>query len=254
MIDLKTLKEIGKLKNLKNLGYMDKDYIQEILLLIIYRNFNFLIFKGGTCLYKLHKLNRFSEDLDFSAIREFNLDNFLQTLKNGLERFNISVNKVIHKTIHDSILIRIRAEGVLYSGSPVSLCTVRIDINLKSKVLDYHLLNLKSFYPDIPSFDILAMSPKEILAEKVRAILTRNKARDVYDLWFLIKEKAEIDSSLIEQKLCYYKKKFNLKEFEKHLNLRKNIWETELNPLIQKIPSFKEAKKLILEEFRKERS
>ena len=34
---------------------------------------NELVFKGGTCLYKFYKFNRFSEDIDFSALSPIDL-------------------------------------------------------------------------------------------------------------------------------------------------------------------------------------
>lgn len=249
MIDIQTLKEIGRLKGIANLGHIEKDYIQEILLLLIYRNFNFLVFKGGTCLYKFYKLSRFSEDLDFSAIGDFDLTTFLRTVESGLERFNLRVNKTSHKMIHGSHLIKIRVEGVLYGGSPAGLCTIRVDINTKSAALRYHTLNLKPLYPDIPSFDVLVMSREEMLAEKVRAVMTRAKARDIYDLWFLVRENTAIDVGLIEQKFRYYGTVFTLEGFRKHLNMGKEVWSSELAPLIKDLPPFRDVMDVILGKF-----
>ncbi len=242
MIDLKTLKEIGKLKGLANVGYMEKDYFQEILLLIIYRNFNFLVFKGGTCLYKFHKLGRFSEDLDFSAVKEFDLDNFLSVLKNGLEKFNLQTHNVSCKKTRSSLLIKLRINGLL-----PHLSTLRIDINVKSEVNFTQTLNLKPMYPDIPSFDVLVMAEKEILAEKVRAVMTRTKARDVYDIWFLLEKGIDVDLGLFKQKMEYYNKKFSVGAFNKHLRLKREIWMRELGPLIEKVPSFSKVNKKIRE-------
>ena len=46
------------------------------------------------------------------------------------------------------------------------------------------------------------MNKKEILAEKVRA------ARDIYDLWFLLKKGTRFDLRLVNEKLRYYEKVF----------------------------------------------
>lgn len=250
MIDLAALKEYGRLKGLVNIGYLEKDYLQDIFLLIIYRNFDAFVFKGGTCLYKVYRLNRFSEDLDFSAVKEFSLKHFLSTLKGGLEKFGISVVEVAPKKAQNSFLLKWRISGPLFTGTPQSLCTLRVDINTKSEVKKAVSVSLSSIYTDIPSFDLLVMAKEEILAEKVRAIMSRTKARDVYDLWFLLKEETRIEFSLIQEKIGYYGQKFSFGEFEKHLHLKEDIWE-ELTPLVQNLPSFSAVKKLILEQMRK---
>ncbi|MBI2151606.1 nucleotidyl transferase AbiEii/AbiGii toxin family protein [Candidatus Woesearchaeota archaeon] len=81
--------------------------------------------------------------------------------------------------------------------------------------------------------------------------MTRTKARDVYDLWFLLQENLSIDLALINEKLQFYNLKYSLEEFQKHLHLKKDIWETELTPLIAQVPSFNDVKKLILEKMKK---
>lgn len=48
------------------MGQAEKDYFQEIILFILYREFGReLVFKGGTALTKCYGFDRFSEDLDF---------------------------------------------------------------------------------------------------------------------------------------------------------------------------------------------
>ena len=60
MITKEMLKAIGRRKGLTNRGHIEKDYFQDLFL--------YHTFKGGTCLYKIHNLPRFSEDIDFSVI------------------------------------------------------------------------------------------------------------------------------------------------------------------------------------------
>ncbi len=62
MISIDELKKMAKIKGL-SLGNAEKDYLIDIVLLLISRNTkDELVFKGGTCLYKFHNLDRFSED------------------------------------------------------------------------------------------------------------------------------------------------------------------------------------------------
>ena len=66
MIKVEELKEIASIKGL-DIQLSEKDYLLELLLSILSKEVGRkLIFKGGTALYKMHSLNRFSEDLDFT--------------------------------------------------------------------------------------------------------------------------------------------------------------------------------------------
>lgn len=73
------------------------------------------------------------------------------------------------------------------------------------------LLNLIkfSFLTLIPFFDVVVMDQKEIFAEKVRAIMTRNQARDLYDIYYL--DDSIADPELINQKLKIYDIEFSRK-------------------------------------------
>ncbi len=60
MLSLKELEDSARLKRLSLIN-AEKDYLQEVILSSIYSFVGReLVFKGGTCLYKLYKLNRFS--------------------------------------------------------------------------------------------------------------------------------------------------------------------------------------------------
>jgi predicted nucleotidyltransferase component of viral defense system len=97
--------------------------------------------------------------------------------------------------------------------------------------------------------NVLVMRLEEILAEKVRAIFWRARARDVYDLWFLVKKDVSIKQKLIDEKLKYYELKFSLKNFEKKINEVGKSWEKELKQITTFVPEFKTVKKEILKKF-----
>ena len=72
------------------------------------------------------------------------------------------------------------------------------------------------------------MDEIEIISEKVRAIMTRNKARDVYDLWFLLKKGIKPDMGLINQKLKIYRMKFEFDNFVRLIDEKKATWDMDL--------------------------
>ena len=87
------------------------------------------------------------------------------------------------------------------------------------------------------------MDEKEILAEKISAVYSRNKARDVYDLWFLTKKAVEIDTELIQKKLKNCKLLFSYSELFKKINEKERIWEPELKDfIIGSLPDFKQVR------------
>ncbi len=249
MINRKELEETAGIKRL-SLGYAEKDYLQDLILFSISKNTkDEMVLKGGTCLYKFYKLDRFSEDLDFSLANEIDTDKLFKGVIRDLKAFGIEAKILEKKKVFNSVLASFRIFGPLYSGGDQSACRIRIDINLKSEVvLKPELMRLISAYRDVPTCFVQVMKEKEILAEKVRAILTRNYARDVYDLYFLLEKGIEIDLELVNQKMRYYNEIWNPEKFSQRLQEKKPLWEKELKPLLRELPEFEEVVKTIKKE------
>lgn len=243
MISRKELEDYAKTKKL-NLGQAEKDYFQQIFLSILYSHFGKeLIFKGGTALSKVYGLDRFSEDLDFTLSKE---DKIREIIEEGIKRFYLEAEIEVQK-FPNSLSITLRIMGPLYNGVRQSLCKLAFDFSLREKViLEPKMITIGRLLRELPPFEIIVMAKEEILAEKVRAIMTRTKARDVYDLRFLLQDTA-VNLPLIHEKLASVQKKYNFADFKKHLHLKKEIWESELTPLVTKVPSFSDVKGMILE-------
>ena len=247
MISRPELQEYALLKKL-NLGQAEKDHFQLIFLSILYSSFGKeLVFKGGTALSKAYGLDRFSEDLDFTLSQEKKIQD---TLQEGIKRFYLEV-ELEEKRFRESISFNIRIIGPLYNGVRQSMCKLELDFSLREKVImEPLIITLGRLLRELPSFDVVVMTKEEILAEKVRAIVSRTKARDVYDLWFLLKDNTTIDMTLIQKKLVLCQKVYDFSDFKKHVNAKHEIWESELTPLIKKVPTFNEVKKMILEKMK----
>jgi len=248
MISRTELEEYARLKQL-NVGQAEKDYFQLIVLFILYSHFGKeLVFKGGTALSKAYGLGRFSEDLDFTFSRE---EKVIEIVYQGLKKFYLEA-EIEEKKSRFSFSHILRIKGPLYNGVRHSLCKLELDFSLREKViLEPKIVTLGRLLRELPSFEVVVMAKEEILAEKVRAIITRTKARDVYDLWFLLQENITIDVDMINEKLRFYNLKYSFTEFKKHLNLKKEIWETELNPLVAEVPGFTLVRRGILEKMKR---
>lgn len=225
----------------------EKHYIQTIVLNSLYSTItDELVFKGGTCLLFFYGLNRFSEDLDFTMTKEFNIKKLISNLKKDLE--NLGISSRISKLGEDksAMSFRIGAEGPLFTKE-IERCFVKIEISKREKVYLPKISELKTNYNSILGFNLNIMSEKEILAEKVRALLTRNRVRDLFDLYFLLKKRIKADRDLINKKLEYYKKTFDNREFRDSIKKKRDIWISELRPfVIGEIPDFDEVSKLVL--------
>ena len=176
MISKEKLKEYAKIKGY-NLGQAEKDYFQEIILSIIYNEFGKeLVFKGGTALSKCYGFDRFSEDLDFNANTTSDFEKIISLgLKRHLLEFEID-----SKEFKDAIKLIYRINGSLYNGQPTTKCKIVIDLSLREKIITQpNTKRIGLIIEEIPSFDVVAMAEEEIAAEKIRALITRNKARDI---------------------------------------------------------------------------
>jgi len=87
LIEKEFLLRVARNKGLKNREHIEKDYFQDLLLYHLYKKSNNFVFKGGTCLYKLYNLPRFSEDLDFSVLSQENIE---ETIANIAKELNVN--------------------------------------------------------------------------------------------------------------------------------------------------------------------
>ncbi|MEA2071597.1 MAG: nucleotidyl transferase AbiEii/AbiGii toxin family protein [Asgard group archaeon] len=98
-------------------------------------------------------------------------------------------------------------------------------------------------YKDLPPYLLPTMNPSEIMAEKIMALFTRERSRDLYDLYFLIKKGVKASIDLVNNKLSYYNKKFEEEELFKAVKRKEKMWKSELEQLVTTVPEFNEVEK-----------
>lgn len=249
MLDRNELEGISVFKRL-SLGNTEKDYLQNVILYNLYSIVGReLMFKGGTCLYKVHGLNRFSEDLDFSMSRYFDFEKVLNKVIYLAAQIGLYTRIKTFDKYQNQLNINLEFKGPLYSGNPRSMCFIGLDISTREKpFLEAEMHAIPPFYRDVPQFDVFSMNLNEMLLEKMAAIYNRKKARDVYDFWFLLKKNIPINFPLLQQKLKKHKIVFDKKIFARKLEEKESAWTTDLKPLISgELPSFAQVKKEIEE-------
>lgn len=239
-INRELLTNLGHKQGLINKEHIEKSWMQDHLLYYLAKKNDNLIFKGGTALYKLYNLPRFSEDLDFSSKEEINKD----ILKEFCEMHNC---KLKYKKMRDSHLFKLRFPGILTREN-----TLRVDISVTKSLYGFDVKSYISPYPDITPFLIKVMSLQEILSEKIHGLLNRTKARDLYDLFFILRNLETKGSKEIIIKKLYdrniiIEEKNLLREIEKRIKLVAPLWEEELRYFVlQELPDFKLVSNYVL--------
>jgi len=229
MIDKDALMSYARLNGLRP-WQQEKHYVQSAILVSLSEYP--LTFKGETYLWFFHGLDRFSEDLDFTAPKEIP-DNLDAKVSEDLRLLGIENRTKTMNEDDRTLTFRFSARGPLYT-SEIDLCHVYVEISKREKVARKTIaLGLKSEAYGLPVKVINGMGLDEVAAEKVRAIVTREKARDVYDLAYIIAKKNVVfDRELVNEKLKYYDMAFSEKTFLGKVHEKENEWKRELQPLV----------------------
>lgn len=229
MIDNYSLTNLAKTAGIDRYTVL-REYLQIIFLDKLYQNKSSkkIIFKGGTALRMLHGSPRFSEDLDFNTqlsgpkINQLVNHAIVTLQKNEAPGINVKTVKSlagITKKIFFPTDI-----------TPMPL-TIRLDFSKREASLTKLQTTITTNLPVFPGSLIQSLSLEEILAEKIRAILARNKGRDIFDLWFLLKKGVNFDKKLVLQKLKIYGSKFHPRSLPEKI---KTINQSRLSQDIKK--------------------
>jgi predicted nucleotidyltransferase component of viral defense system len=239
MISRTELQEIARFKRL-SLKNAERDYLLDTCLYTVSKYGRGLAFKGGTALYKLHNLNRFSEDLDFVAEKR-KVD--LQTLQDEIVRASRLIGMAVRSSEPDEhqrgVNLQMFFNGPLYDGTKGSTTRVIINVSLRERPNHVELRMYNPLFKELGSFELKVLRVDELLAEKVRAVMTRDKPRDVYDAWFLLKNGVKLDKGLVDKKLKLYHERFSMDKFMMAAERKKGMWISDLTDLvIGRLPEF----------------
>lgn len=239
MISRNDLEAIARLKRLE-IRNAEKDYLLELILFATSDMRRSLVFKGGTALYKFYNLNRFSEDLDFDAIgKRADLDRMITDTARALELLGMRGTAIEKDDYGNDTNFRLAIRGPLFQGGRESMSRITINISRRERPEHFTDRMLRPSYQEIPSFEVSVLDQQEIASEKVRCILTREKARDVYDLWFLLKNGVVIDISQVNRKCKIYGATFDKDKFVEKLYEKRGMWTRDLKGfIIGSLPPF----------------
>lgn len=185
--------QIREVRDVNLSRLITREYLQARLLECLQKYGAFVnwAFVGGTALRFLYLMPRFSEDLDFSLVKQGVEDNFIELMRKAktsfeAEDYSLSIKAKSEKTVKSAF---VKFTGLLFElglsphiSETISI-KVEIDTNpptgasLETSIIRKHcLLNLQHY------------DKSSLLSGKLHALLARKyvKGRDVYDLlWYL---------------------------------------------------------------------
>lgn len=236
--------ELSKIKEIRKISlyHSEKEYFQYLFLNAISKYADKFTFKGGTCLRIIYEIERASEDLDFSTkLSVVEIKKLVYECIKSFEYLNIKCEISKELEYDGNYRIEIRFYGPLYENDKRTTNTLKIDFS-KREVIHKIPAVIKKIFSDIPPFSIIVMDKKEILAEKIRALLMRVQARDLYDVWILLSLGEKIDKGLLFKKLNEDK----IKVFKIKFPSKKE-YESDLKLLIKHTPNYENVSKIVEE-------
>ncbi len=156
-----------------------REYYQHLFLSYFYqqKNSEKVYFKGGTALRIVYGSPRFSEDLDFSADLKSKsaLEEVILATLEEIQRENIMVDlKEAKETSGGYLAI------VVFDGTEIQL-----QISLRESGKKSEIVTIASDF--IPPYTIVVLAQEQMVSEKIRALLSRQKPRDFYDLYYILR-------------------------------------------------------------------
>lgn len=191
-----------------------REYTQLLFLRFFYEN-NLsktkAFFKGGTAIRFLFNSFRFSEDLDFTCMGSMKeIEKIVSDIVPRVEteagcRILVKDEKTFQEI---GVGYRLVLQPNEYIRQPLG---IRLDFSFREKPLEPEVSSISVYeYPISPFPLVTHLSVREIMAEKVRALLVRGMPRDVFDIWYLLKKGVKLNWKLLEKKMEYYPKvKYN---------------------------------------------
>jgi len=237
MIKQSEIKDISR-QNEVPISTIERDYTQNWILSFLPK----MVFKGGTCLRKIYFQDyRFSDDLDFTLLKETDIVNLEDKILNAIQQAktisNIEfINEINSKEVKNGYSFDIYFRITRLTGSPLKI-KLDVTINKNEQIID-QIKQKVIYHPYSDKIDVkvLSYSLDEIFAEKTRSLFERTRPRDVYDVWYLNKHK-NFNISLFHRKCEFKKLELDIEEFINRRTKFENAWEASLRHQLPKLPS-----------------
>jgi len=223
------------------------------------------VFKGGTCIRKCFIQDyRFSEDIDITLT-----DDKIVINKKLINKFNdiaennsnakFHIEYIIPKKSDDvdqGYEVKIKFWGADHHPNQMPLppnrwqTSIKLDISYSEKlILETENKSIIHKYSDNHKTinNIRTYCLNEIIAEKIRSLIQRNRPRDIYDSWYLLSKTEQSQFPEIKEVLLKkaYHKNIEIKDVGQFINpskiiINKGAWESSLKHQLgqENLPDF----------------
>lgn len=182
MISQETIKKLAIKYQTTELNII-REYFQHVFLQYFYKQkqSDKIYFKGGTALRMIYQSPRFSEDLDMSSeIKNISIiEEIVLVAISEIEREGIETEIKEAKKTSGGYLAIIH---FLYENQ---MTPVQLEISLRKKEIKGEIVTIVSDF--LPPYTIVQLSLDELVEEKIKAVISRKKSRDFYDIYFLLR-------------------------------------------------------------------
>lgn len=224
-----------------NFPILAKDYYVTIILYLL-RDIEGIYFKGGTAIQKLIlDYSRLSEDVDYTLTRD--LEEVKQIIEKTIKECGLFERITKDKDVDEFVRLIVHYKDPFDQEGHVF-----IDLNQRGKIiLEPEKHKIKNYYN--LDFEVNTLNIKEMLAEKVCALINRNRPRDYFDVYYLIKRKIPIDLKLVKKKMKIEKQEFNINKIFNKTNKIYSNWTKDLSELTLDRTPFNKIIQTIKEHF-----
>ncbi len=196
MIEASILKEFAQ-RYQTTLDNVVREYFQHLFLSHLYqeKKSESLLFKGGTALRLIWQSPRFSEDLDFTGhkISIHQIETVVETALEKMEKSGVRTDIEESKKTSGGYLAIFGFETDEYKSG------IQIEVSLRAETGAAAQAAL--IQSDLlPPYTLIHLDEKKLVGEKIRACLTRAKARDFYDLYFILRSRMPFKEVFLKDK------------------------------------------------------
>lgn len=225
---------------------VERDYLQHLLVALLYARSQELVFKGGTALRMVYKGNRYSEDLDFNGPNDVpHLRALWAEICKELEFYGIGAEIRQEWQSEFGYSFDVSYRGPLYDGRDRSKGKVRVDVSLREEAVATRRELVTAIYDDVRPFVAIVLTPEHLFAEKMRALLVRAKPRDLYDLWLMSRQGWRLDRNILSQKLALYDLKYTTERLTETVAQVAADWERDMRPLLPQYVPFEDVSRVV---------
>lgn len=214
----------------------ERDYLQHLLLWLLYSHDQSLALGGGAALRLVYGGNRYADALQFcssgAAPAMSDLQSLWQQAVGGLQDFGVVAGLADSRLAESGYRFDVSCEGPLHDGRAAGGSRIRIGVTWEPDAVAVGRRLVTSEYDDVRPFVVTVVTPQELMAEKVRSVMARGRPRDLYDLWLMVGLGVEPDHRLIERRLASETMDWRLRDLVGALDTVETGWERDVRHLL----------------------